>query len=261
MKRTFTALLGGAAVTTALAFGSLLASSAAAATEPGYNNLNTVPSMVNGKPDEDTYSQDFEGFPFGGQVETVNTNSRLIKSLTTQLDVFVCEHGVYSLENCFTQRPNKKFAQTWSAKVYEVGAGNEPGAQIAESTATFKLKFRPSTNVGCPATSEGKGFGANCDVGGYLQQVTFKKFTQTAPAPAKVIILLSCSGCETAPVNVGLQSAYKEFAGGEFVSQPPEHGGKPALGSDPLPEQVYYGGKLTATEWKEFQPVFELVMK
>jgi hypothetical protein len=261
MRRTFTALLG-ALFTCALIGGASFASSAAAAPEPAYNNLNTVPATVNGKPDEDTYSQDFEGFPFGGQVETVVTNNRLIKALTTQLDAFVCEHGVYSLENCFTQRPNKKFSQEWSAKVYTVGAGNEPGTKIAESSATFRLKFRPTTNVSCPATSEGKGFGSNCDVGGYLQQVTFKHFTQTAPTPPRVIILLNCTGCETSPVNVGLQSAYKGYNTGtqEFESEPPAAGGVPAIGSDPFPDTAYVNGK-AESGWAEFQPVFELLMK
>ncbi len=256
--RGITARLG-VTLAVALAAAALAANAYGMTPETAYNNLNTVAKTVNGMPNEDTYSQDYEGFPFGGQVETADTNSRLIKSLNTQLDVFACESGTYS-GTCTTKHTNKKFSEEWTASVYQVGAGNELGAKIAESSATLRLRYRPSTNASCPETSEGKGFGSNCDVGGLLQQVTFKKFTQTAPLSSKAIILLNCKGCEAAPVNVGLQTSFKGFSGGEYISEPPAEGGKPATGSDPLPEDVYYGGKLQSG-WAEFQPVFELITK
>jgi hypothetical protein len=242
-------------------------SGASAAPEVAYDNLNTVPAMVNAKPDEDTYSQDYEGFAgagmFGGQVETVNTNSRLLRSLTTQVDVFACEHGEYQLENCFTLHEKRKFTQEWTAKIYEVGAGEELGALVATGTTTARLRYRPTTNVTCPATSEGKGFGANCDVGGFLQTIAFKKFTQVKPLPTRAIVLLTngCEACSGKIVNVGLQTAYKEFAGGQFVAEPPADGGTPAVGADPLPESIYYNSKYEASGWKEFQPVFKIEVK
>jgi hypothetical protein len=250
-----------------LAFAVVSAGTAGAVTEVGYNNLNTVPATVNGKPNEDTYSQDYEGFMsggmFGGQIETVLTNSRVVKSLTTEVDVFACEHGEYQLENCYTIKPNKKFAQTWTASIYEVGAGNEPGALIATAQTSAKLHYRPTTNVSCPATSEGKGFGPNCDVGGYRQTVVFKKFTVSKPLPIKAIVLLTngCEACAGKIVNVGLQTSYKEFSGGNFVSEPPANGGTPAVGADPLPESIYYNSKFEAAGWGGFQPVFELVLR
>jgi hypothetical protein len=244
-----------------------LVAASAGANEVAYNNLNTVPATVNGHPDEDTYSQDYEGFmggkAFGGQIETVITNSRVVKRLTTQLDVFACEHGEYQLENCFTLKPTKSFTQTWTAKIYEVGAGNEPGALVASGAVTAKLHYRPTTNTSCPATSEGKGFGVNCDVGGYLQTIVFKHFTQNKPLPVNVIVLLTngCEACGGKVVNVGLQTAYKEFAGGEFVAEPPAGGGVPAVGADPLPDSIYYNSTFEASGWAEFQPVFKLEVK
>ena len=127
---------------------------------------------------------------------------------------------------------------------------------IASATATFKLHYRPTTNVSCPSTEEGKGFGTNCDVGGYLQTVKFKHFTPAnATLPARAIILLTAP---TSPiVNVGLQASYKEFAGGEFIEEPAI--GNPAAGSDPLPEDVYVNGALTGG-YKGDQPVFEVTV-
>lgn len=255
------------AVAMVLAGAAMTAASASAATEVAYNNLNTVPASVNSKPDQDTYSQDYEAFMgggmFGGQVETVQTNSRLLKGLTTQVDVFACESGEYQLETCSTRHENKKFTQEWTVNIYEVGAGGEPGALVASSKVTAKLHYRPSTNSSCPSTVEGKGFGSNCDVGGLVQTIKFKKFTQSRPLPIRAIVLLTngCEACGGKIVNVGLQSAYKEFAGGEFIAEGPADGGIPAVGADPLPEGVYSNSKLEAAGWKEFQPVFEIEVR
>jgi hypothetical protein len=236
--------------------------------ETAYENLNTVPATVNGSPNTDTYSFDFEYFPMGGQVELAKTAVRVIKNVSTQLDSFVCEHGVYSLEkSCLTLKSHKKFSMTWTAGIYEVGPGNSVGARLSSSTETFKLLFRPTTNESCPATVEGKGYGPNCDVGGFLNRVTFKRFHPAVSLPEKVIILLtnSCGGCSGMPVNVGLQASYKEFTGGSFVAEPPTGGGVPAVGTDPIDEYVYLNGELVGPghkrdgepeeSFKEFQPV------
>ncbi|MGO9488302.1 MAG: hypothetical protein ACLQBB_04645 [Solirubrobacteraceae bacterium] len=245
-----------------LAIGCLAAtgSAASASTQVAYNNFNTVPSTVNGKPNEDTYSLDYENFAFGGQVALAQTG--IAKGLKAQLDVFACEHGVYSLENCYTLKPNKKFSMAWTAKIYSVGACNAVGTLLSSATATFKLKYRPTTNVSCPATSEGKGFGENCDVGGQLATVTFKHFSPAVALPSNVIILLenACGGCEGKPVNVGVQTSFKEFSAGNFVEEPPANGGVPAVGTDPTPNGAYDKGLFEASGWTNFQPVFELTV-
>jgi hypothetical protein len=186
-----------------------------------------------------------------------------LKSLTTQVDSFTCEHGVYSLENCLTLHPTKKFHYQMTASVYEVGPHNEAlGSPIATSTETLKLPFRPTTDTTCPATVEGKGFAPNCDVGGVLATVTFKKFTPAAVLPEKAIILLN-STSENSPsdiVNVGLQASYKEFKNGEFVEEPAADGGVPSVGSDPLPEAIFTQGLLNAgSDWQGYQPVFSVL--
>ncbi|MGA2452782.1 MAG: hypothetical protein ABSG93_04620 [Solirubrobacteraceae bacterium] len=246
-----------------LAIGSLAITAggaSAALTRVVYNNLNTVAPTVNGLPNEDTYSLDSEHFPVGGMVEFTKRPG-VLKSLTTQVDSFTCEHGVYSFENCYTARPQKKFHYEMTAEVYEVGAHNEAIGPIATSTATFKLPYRPTTNVTCLSTGEGKGFGPNCDVGGVLATIVFKRFTPaTAVLPEKAIITITAGSNPAADiVNVGLQASYKEFAGGEFVEEPAAHGGVPEVGSDPLPEAIFTNGLINETEdWRGFQPVFEV---
>jgi hypothetical protein len=252
---------------TAVAFSiaAMAMSAVTASATPGkvvYNNLNTVAATVNGLPNEDTYSLDAENFPVGGMVE-FSKRPGALKSLTTELDSFSCERGTYSLENCYTLHPSKKFRYTMTANVYEVGPSNEElGPPIASSTASFKLRFRPTTNTSCPLTVEGKGFGANCDVGGLLQKVTFKRFTPAAVLPERAIITLTDTAGDPASdiVNVGLQASYKEYKEGKFFEELPTEG--PEVGGYPLPAAVFTNGVINDGEnWEGFQPVFEVTAR
>jgi hypothetical protein len=226
-----------------------------------YSNLNTVPAAVNGHPNEDTYSAAPFEFPFGGIVE-FSHRPGVLKSLTAQVDSFTCEHGVYQLENCFTARPGKKFSYELTANVYEVGAGDKLGTLVATSTERFKIPFRPTTNTECPPTPEGKGFGVNCDVGGYLATVTFKHFLPAAVLPEQAIVTFTDTGSDSPSdvVNIGMQTSYKEWDG-EFVPQPPLDGGVPSVGTDPLPEDAIVRGELAPGGWAGYQPAFQVTAK
>ncbi len=249
-----------------VAVGSLAiaAGAASASTEVVYNNFNTVPAMVNGLPNTDTYSAYINYFPFGGMVMFKHSHDSL-KSLSAEIDSFSCEVGEYQYENCYSPKETKKFKLQLTASVYRVGSENEPEATpFATSTETFKIPYRPTTNVHCPATEEGKGYGANCDVGGVLATIKFKHFTPEQSAlPERAIVLItspSRTEWETHPVNVGLETSFKAFESGMFVSEPPANGGVPEIGSDPIPADAYVGGKVEAG-WEAFQPVLQVAGK
>jgi hypothetical protein len=233
----------------------------AAPARPVYNNLNTVPTLVNGTTDQDTYSAAPFEFPFGGIVD-FTARPGIIKDLLAEVDSFTCEHGVYQLENCYTARPGKKFSYELTASIYEVGPENKRAGLVATSTERFKIPYRPTTNTSCPATPEGKGFGVNCDVGGYLAKVTFKHFFPAAVLPEEAIIVINKTDTdsESDVVNVGLQTAYKEWDG-EFVAEAPADGGTPTVGTDPLPEDAFVRGELAVGGWAGYQPAFEVTAK
>jgi hypothetical protein len=232
-----------------------VAAGTASASEVVYNNLNTVAPVVNGLPNEDTLSVPSNYFPVGGMVQFAN-QARDLKNLTTEVDSFTCEHGLYSLENCDTLHPSKRYPYELTASIYTVGPGNTTGTLLASSTRTFKLHYRPTTNVACPSTPEGKGFGANCDAGGLLATITFK-FTAGVILPEKAIILITNTVHEGAgdSVNVGLQESEGGFVEGKWVNVPAADGGVPAVGSDPLLSAVFYNGILNES-WEGGQPVF-----
>jgi hypothetical protein len=191
-------------------------------------------------------------------VEFANTD-RGLQTLTTEVDCFTCEYGVYSLENCYTLHPNKKYSYELTASIYTVGLGNAVGALLASSTQTFKIPYRPTTNVSCPSTPEAKGFGANCDVGGRLATIKFKKFTPAVLLPVKAVILITNTVNDSASesVNVGLQESEGGYVDGKFVNVPAADGGVPAVGSDPLLTAIFYNGIINES-WEGGQPVFEV---
>jgi len=251
-----------------LAFASLAvaASAASASTEVVYNNFNTVPAEVNGHPNTDTYSAYINYFPFGGMIG-INQSQRTLRSLSAEVDSFSCEVGEYQYENCYSPKAGKKFKLALTASLYRFTSGYEPeSTPFATSTETFKIPYRPSTNVHCPATEEGKGYGPNCDVGGVLATIKFKHFTPAqseVELPERIIVLIttpSRSEWETHPVNVGLETSYKAFEAGKFVEELPADGGTPEIGFDPAPSQAYVGGKLTKG-WENSQPVLEVTAK
>jgi hypothetical protein len=253
-----------ATVVVAIAIGALAMSATASALKSTvvYSNLNTVPSMVNGHPNQDTYSAAPFEFPFGGEVAFI-ARPGVIKSLTTQVDSFTCEHGIYSLENCYTAHATKKFSYYLTAKIYEATAEGARGELVASSTERFKIRYRPTTNVSCPSTPEGRGFGVNCDVGGYLQTITFKRFAPAAVLPEKAIIEITNTASDSSSdvVNVGEQTSYKEWSNGEFVGEPPAEEGAPSIGTDPLPEDAFVRGELAEGGWAGYQPVFQVLAK
>ena len=160
-----------------------------------------------------------------------------------------------------TLKPKKTFKYKMTAKVYAVGPGNTVGALLSTSTDTMKIPFRPTFNPSCPKADEGRGYGPNCDIGGFLATVTFKHFTPVIVLPTKAIILLEGSN-ENPPediLNVGLQSSYKELIPpNEYIAEPPANKGIPAIGGNPVPNGVYLNGVLNEEEWLGWQPVFEV---
>jgi len=230
----------GAAILIALA-ALMVSVAAASAKEVIYDNLNTVPASVNGMPDRDTFSQSYGG---GGVTSVGNVLSfagsgRKLSSVTTEIDSFKCEKGEYQYENCYS-KPGKTFKYPLTLRVYEFEPGYRRNRLIGQKTQTFKMPYRPTTNVHCPATPEGKGFGSNCDVGGVLGTITFKGLVGMSVGSEAILEVRNAT--PEKPINLGLEEAYKGYNASteEFEGVPGSY--TPAVGSDPLgDEQLWLG--------------------
>lgn len=222
----------GATILVALGALMISVATASAAEEVIYNNLNTVATTVNGFPNQDTFSQSYGG---GGVTSVGNVLSfagfdRKLRKVTTEIDSFKCEKGEYQYENCYS-KPGKHFRYPLTLRVYEINPGFSRSHLIGQHTETFKMPYRPTTDVHCPATPEGKGFGNNCDVGGVLSKITFKLAGITVPQYA---LLEVRNATPEEPINLGLEEAYKGYntTTDEFEGVPGTY--TPAVGFDPL---------------------------
>lgn len=253
------------AILAAAVFMAVAAGAASASTEVVYNNTNTVPATVTSSlgtfPNEDTFSEGFSccgNHTIGGEIKVAGT-AKTIKSMTVQVDSFRCEEGEYNLENC-RSRPGKKFHQAFSVKVYEVTGTHERGPLIAEASTSSKIPFRPTTNVTCPATGEGKGFGSNCDVGGYLATVKFKHFSYNV-LPNSGLAIVEFATPSEGDVNIGLEESYKEYDVGtsEYIGIPGSV--PPAVGTEPDAEALFRNGLAVGPGYEGAQPVVEVTAK
>ena len=231
-----------------------VAATAASAKEVIYNNQNTVPKV--GTQTEDTYSQCYEGCGLtsaGALVEFGGTN-RELKTITAEVDSFKCEIGVYYLESC-RSKAGRKYQFELAVKVYRLTGTDERGALLAEATGTFKIPYRPTTNVACPKTGEGKGFGSNCDVGGFLSSVKFRGFSEVELPNEAIIELVSPSA--NGYVNLGQEEAYKEYVSAheEYVGLPGS--GKPEIGKNPLANDMFQNG-VAVEGFEGAQPVLQV---
>jgi len=275
MNQRIIARIASSTLTLAAAVAAVAPGATAATTsQVAYDNFNTVPKTVNGHRDESTLSAPSMFLPFGGVVEVAATSNRVIGTLATQVDNFVCEHGDRLTDTCLTANPKTKaMAYGLEARIYGAGPQGEPvGSPVATSTETFKLTYRPSTNPSCPATSQlpghpNKGFGVNCDIGGVLETVTFRHFTPSVAMPAKAVVEITNAPTDppatTVIIGVGTQTAYKGWSpeplleGGTFLTEPPRNGGVPAIGHDPNPTEAISEGILVG-EYTGLQPVFKV---
>jgi hypothetical protein len=89
---------------------------------------------------------------FGDEVELEGGGGEL-ESLTVDFQSYACEEGFWNqgeTDPCKSS-PGGEFEHPITAHLYNVGAGETVGAQIAELTETFKIPYRPSADpTQCP---------------------------------------------------------------------------------------------------------------
>jgi hypothetical protein len=130
-----------AAVAAALAFA---ATPAAAASDPGYNNIPaTLPGNVVSVGFEATSTSEF------GDLITLGGTDRARADLpvTVVMSIWACQHG--GMDTCSTT-PGAIFNQPLTLTIYNVntsGAVPAAGTVVLQTTQTFDLPFRPSRDA------------------------------------------------------------------------------------------------------------------
>jgi hypothetical protein len=253
------------AIVAAVAILALAAGTASAATV--YNNLpKPLPKNVVSEAFEATSTAEF-----GGQVGFAGT-ARNSPKITAVLSSWACQEGAGT--TCHTTA-GATFAWPITLNVYEVGAGNEPGAKLASVTQTFNIPFRPSANnKDCTPNAEGAvGYTAEC-FHGKTFKITFQP-TVTLPSKAILSLAYNTTNYGEHPVGAAPCSAYvPSRCGYDSLNVGLEEETGPSTGTQPLPDSAYinstyaaeYGEEphgtvgtfSLANEWAGYQPLFKV---
>jgi hypothetical protein len=293
---------GGRLIAPILAAAAVLAMAAAADATPTtiYDNM---PSSLPGSYPSLGY-ECCQVSEFGGEVEFAKPPVGKVwknPKVTAVLDVWACQEGNISNEDCKTEK-GAKFEWPIRFSVYEVGPGNSVGTKIAAGSKVFKIRYRPSVSPICNATQFDKGGWYDRKEGacyhGYATKITLP--LKLAKLPEKAIISIAyntsnygaqpqypqpCNseeqGCPYDSLNVAVHEPGEAEAGecSGVCNGGPGEGTKPAVGSDPdlsedflastsgayfcAPHETNNNGVFGPTGpcWNEEQPVLKVVAK
>jgi hypothetical protein len=218
---------------------------------------------------------------FGGQVQFAGT-ARKDPSVTVLMSSWGCQEGGWSDGSCKTV-PGATFSQPLTLNVYEVGAGDEPGAQIASVTQTFNIPYRPSANKNCKGEQAGEwSKGGECFNGKAVYE-TFTLTGVTLPAKAIISVAYNTTNYGAAPIGPKpcgafnpSRCAYDSLNVGvtEPANEKEPEAVAPSIGSDPLPAYDYVNSSWAAmyepephgtvgtfskaNGWTGYQPLFKI---
>jgi hypothetical protein len=262
------------AILAAVAILALSAATAGAATI--YNNMpSPKPGNVPSIGFEATSSAEF-----GGQVQFAGT-ARKSPKITVLMSSWGCQEGGWT-GGCKTTG-GATFSQPLTLNVYEVGPGDEPGAQVASVTQTFNIPYRPSASKNCTGEQAGEwSKGGECFNGKAVNE----SFTLTGvmlPAKAILSVAFNTTNYGAAPIGPKPCGAFNPSrcaydALNVGVTEPANEESpepvNPSVGSDPLPAYDYVNSSWAAmyepephgtvgtfskaNGWTGYQPLFKV---
>ena len=218
---------------------------------------------------------------FGGQVSFVPPPAGHVwknPTVSVVLDVWACEKGNVTNENCSTTK-GAKFEWPITFSVYEVGPGNSVGSKIAAGSKVFKIPYRPSVTPICNTTQYQKGGWYDKPEGrcyhGFATKISFPMKLSKMPANAIISFAYNTSNYGAEPQHAACQSTEPGCPYDSLnvaVHQPGEPQAKtPSVGGDPDLQEVYIASKygalfcppgepngtfgLSGPCWNEEQPV------
>ncbi|HEX7101597.1 MAG TPA: hypothetical protein VF201_03025 [Nitrolancea sp.] len=142
----------------------------------------------------------------GDEISFAGT-SRALQQVTVTMSSWACESGSWTTGDCETT-PGATFPMPITFTIYNVGAGDTVGSQIATVTQTFDIPYRPSAdNVNCSggtwySSSDGKCYN------GFATNITFDFSTLAVTLPDSVIYGISYNTSNYGDSPLGVSGPY-----------------------------------------------------
>lgn len=212
-----------------LAFLAFVASPAFAASTVIYNN---IPSPQPGNLPSLGYEAT-QTFEFGGQVQFADTN-RNDPSVTVLMSSWGCESGHWNTGDCLTT-PGATFSEPVTLNIYEVDAGNLPGAKIGTLTQTFNIPYRPSASATC---GDGRWSDGTTCYNGFATPITFSLTGLILPDKVIIGVAYNTSHYGISPIGESA-ACYISSGGCGYDSLNVAVIAPPSVGTLPFPDDVY----------------------
>ena len=213
----------------------------ASAFAQGVTIYNSIPTPLPGN----LASQPFQAqqaSEVGDRIQFAGTARSVIK-VTQTMSSWGCENGNWYSSDCVTT-PGATFSHPITLKIYNVGAGNQPGSLIGSVTQTFAIPFRPTADlVNCTGGRWREPSTGNC-YNGYATNITFNVAGLTVPSQVIYGIAYNTSGYGYAPIGYATAcSASPQGCGYDSLNVALE--GVVSVGTNPAPNDAYFNS-LTA---------------
>jgi hypothetical protein len=171
---------------------------------------------------------------WGGQIQPAGT-ARQNPTVTVLMSSWGCESGHWTSGDCLTSA-GATFTEPITLNIYNVASGGGVGSQIATTTQTFNIPYRPSAS---PACGDGRWYStsdSSC-YNGYATPISFAFTGVTLPNTVIVSVAYNTSHFGYAPY--GETACNSTSAGCGYDSLNVGTNPAPTVGADPQPTDAY----------------------
>jgi hypothetical protein len=172
---------------------------------------------------------------FGDRVRFAGAD-RHVTTVVQTMSSWACESGTWNGGNCVTT-PGATFSHPITLNIYQVGAGNQPGALITSVTQTFAIPYRPSADpVNCTG---GRWFNGTSCFNGLANNITFNLSALNLVLPDEVIYSIAYNTTHYGAAPIGTSACSVTPQGCGYDSLNVGLDGNTTVGTNPAPDDAY----------------------
>ena len=176
---------------------------------------------------------------FGDRVRFSPASGRRVTTVVQTMSSWGCESGTWFGGDCVTT-PGANFMHPITLNIYQVGAGNAPGALIRSVTQTFAIPYRPSADPSCMGGRWRDTVSGTC-FNGFAANVTFDLSALNLVLPDEVIYSIAYNTTHHGYAPIGEAAAcFTEPGGCGYDSLNIGLDGATTVGTNPAPDDAYY---------------------
>ncbi|MGA7673170.1 MAG: hypothetical protein WBW04_22325 [Nitrolancea sp.] len=180
-----------------------------------------------------------------GDEVTFAGSARTLDMVTVSMDSYACEsEGIWNSPNC-TTTPGDTFSVPITLHIYNVGAGDTLGSEIATMTDTFDIPYRPSASTDeCNEGNSSVGYwydsGTDTCWAGMAHNIMFDFSGQGVQLPDTAIWSVSFNTSTYGETPLGTQACSSQPQGCPYDALNLDLNPNVVVGSKPNPDTLWH---------------------